>query len=71
MGQSILFAVLLSATVLLGMLPVTTPRSGWKALLLPLVWIGTTLIIWSVWAAAGPPAPRWEPASRLEAERTQ
>jgi hypothetical protein len=66
MGQSILFAVLLSASVLLGMLPATTPRSGWKALLLPLLWIGATLVIWSV-MAAGSPAPRWEPASRLEA----
>ena len=48
MGQSILFAVLLSATVLLGMLPATTTsRTGWKAVLLPFAWVGATLLILS------------------------
>jgi hypothetical protein len=50
MGHSILFAVLLSATALLGVLPATTPRRRSHALLLPFAWVGTTLVIlsWSV-----------------------
>ena len=50
MGQVILFSVLASGAVLLGMLHATKPVTGWKALLLPLFWIGTTLAImgWSV-----------------------
>jgi hypothetical protein len=47
MGQSILFAVLLSATALLGMLPATTRRTGWQAVLLPFAWVGATLLILS------------------------
>jgi len=48
MGRSILFSVLLSATVLMGTLPITASMKGWRAFLAPFVWVGANAVIWSV-----------------------
>lgn len=48
MGRDILISVLLGSVVLTLMLPVSSRLKGWKATLLPFLWVGAVLLVWSL-----------------------
>jgi hypothetical protein len=48
MGRAVLFSVLLGGGVLMGLLPMATSMTGWKGLLLLILWVGLVLIVWRV-----------------------
>jgi hypothetical protein len=51
MGRAVLFSMLLGGAVLMGLLPVATPMTGWKGLLLLFLWVGLVLIVWRIASA--------------------
>jgi hypothetical protein len=53
MGRTMLFSMLLGGAVLMGLLPVTTPMTGWKGLLL-ILWVGLVLVVWHLASAYMP-----------------
>jgi hypothetical protein len=54
MGRAVLFSVLFGGAVLTGLLPVAKSMTGWKGVLLPVLWVGLVLIVWRIASAYMP-----------------
>jgi hypothetical protein len=48
MGRAVLFSVLFGSAVFMGLLPVAASLTGWKGLLLLILWVGLVLIVWRI-----------------------